>query len=213
MKTKQLITILLLITSIQSKAFLTDKIKEGTTHLRINSSLRDSLIELCYDDAVLAMKSLNNAQLYGVWLEKLNQAKNSGVNDSIEYYIQLVIDEISMELYDTTNLSAFLDFNTFVEGWMVPASVHIPDSSMINIFCHIYDFVPGEGGSIPYYENPPECNCNKSSLFGACQIFGNDCKTQQCTYHTLGCGFIGAYQCNGKCDDVPRPTYPSIPCY
>jgi len=173
---------------------------------------RDSLILLCYDNLRIAMKSMSPIQLFGIWTEKLIQAQNTNLSDSSKYYIQLVIDELSSSLYDTSQLQVFLEFDTFVNTWYPSASVHLNTNTMVNIFGHIYDFVPGDGGSIPYYENPPDCNCNTSSWFGSCQIFGAECLTSTCTTHSIGCGFLGAYRCSGKCNDAPRPTSSAIPC-
>lgn len=167
----------------------------------LGSDLRDSLKQLCVDTIKAAINAYQPYQLLAIWEDKLEQVLETDIIDSAKYYVQEIIDEVSAITFDTSQIIGE-EFDLYLTNiWYPYATNHLTNIWMVNIFCDIYDFDPDEEGGVP---NGSTCSCNRSSMFGSCQLWGFDCANLPCGSLMRGCGFLSRASCNGMCNDIPE---------
>lgn len=212
MKNVVIILIFLLISCSENAVQKNNEQRINQTEIQYNTlsnegdSLRSVLQDRCKTEIIQYFNdSCTPAQVCDIWISKLNQVLTTGISDSMELMVTMIRDQISPDVYIDGSPSNVYFTDTFMNNWAINGMSLFDNTAGTLIFYTVYDYDPGHNIDIQNV-GEGDCNCNRSSVFGACQFFGNDCDNDPCEDSSLGCGFIGAFRCNGVCDDVPKPS-------
>jgi hypothetical protein len=141
---------------------------------------------------------------YDLFTDKLNFILNLTLTSSQEYLINDILSHLSVDVFNW-NSSDYINFTEiYLPSIVSDLENNFTNQEGLNAFYHLYDvpFLDYEPQFI-YSDVPPpsDCDCNKTSLFGACQMTAWSCETLTCVSITKGCGFGGFFNCNGRCSD------------
>ncbi|RTY95900.1 bacteriocin fulvocin C-related protein [Flavobacterium sp. GT3R68] len=142
----------------------------------------------------VAYRLLNQSEKLKLWNDKLELVlANNNLNSKQKQCIVELQKELKVSVFNNGNDDYKAYFkNIFVKKYLIKIQSSFTMSDIEAIFYNPDSNIISGGGS------NDKCNCNKGSLVG-CGASGS-CEDKRCPDATAtGCGFLWAWECNGKC--------------
>jgi hypothetical protein len=188
---KKLMLTLTVILSVLSSCSSTDE----------NERVSSVLNEKNTNSQRLAFNLLNGNEKLKLWTDQLNEMiKEDNLNQDQLNLVNELLNKLNATIFDTSivnNDEREIFMNIFAPDFVERARSIFNDEYVYNNFYRIRK-QPKALEPIGGIVGTNDCACNKSSYF-TCGFSTYECKASTCEVLVDGCGFLGMFECNGKC--------------
>lgn len=161
------------------------------------SKISQVLNEKDYESQKLMYNNLSSDEKYKLWNDKIEKIINkNNLNEEQKTLLQELKKNMFVGIFDETenNDKAEIFKNIYVKDFLKKAS-KIFNREFIRANFYYISKISSERR----YSGESSCSCNIGATFTC--TYRIECRSlQTCRSSTSGCGFLGAFECNGNCD-------------
>lgn len=183
--------------------FYSCSINDKNESISSNSRLESLLNENNPNSQRLIYEMLNGYDKYNLWIRTLDKMI---VNDNLNFSQINLLNELKSKLNQTIFDTRLLNNdereifkNIYAEEFLLRSKELFNEEYLYNNLFSLnrilYLAADETTGS-----NDEDCACNKTSVMTCGIISSYTCKSANCKILSDGCGFLGMFECNGKCE-------------
>ena len=167
-----------------------------------NSKIKAVFYEKNASNQKIMYNMLNKEEKLKLWEEKIeNVLQKNNLNEDQLILINDLKDNLSANLFDNKSFNNEKEiFKSIYVKEFLKKSINVFEEDFIvtNFYSLSSNgYYLGEPDAPENGENP-DCSCNTTSMWSCAASF--ECKTSRnCSDTAGGCGFLGMFECNGRC--------------